>query len=112
MKSKAVALLLLTRYVALSRAGMPLEWMLYLGLPITGPACCLPCVSSTWAPGGAPRRAAPCRTVAAPTLARPRYRCRSRRRPSASDGSRKLHARGAISETEHSAQRLRIIANM
>jgi hypothetical protein len=30
-----VALLLLSRYFALSRAGMPLGWMLYLGLPIT-----------------------------------------------------------------------------
>ncbi|MCV7092522.1 hypothetical protein [Mycobacterium interjectum] len=43
MKTKAavllsgalVALLLLSRYVALSRAGLPLGWMLYLGLPIT-----------------------------------------------------------------------------
>ena len=30
-----VALLLLSRYFALSRAGLPLGWMLYLGLPIT-----------------------------------------------------------------------------
>ena len=30
-----VALLLLLRYFALSRAGIPLGWMLYLGLPIT-----------------------------------------------------------------------------
>ena len=30
-----IALLLLSRYFALSRAGMPLGWMLYLGLPIT-----------------------------------------------------------------------------
>ncbi|MCV7118426.1 hypothetical protein H7I93_14725 [Mycobacterium nebraskense] len=44
MKSKVVvllaggmlALVLLTRYFALSRAGVPLGWMLYLGLPITG----------------------------------------------------------------------------
>jgi hypothetical protein len=43
MKTKAavllsgalVALLLLSRYFALSRAGLPLGWMLYLGLPIT-----------------------------------------------------------------------------
>jgi hypothetical protein len=43
MKTKAavllsgalIALLLLSRYFALSRAGMPLGWMLYLGLPIT-----------------------------------------------------------------------------
>ena len=31
----AVALMLLSRYFVLRRAGMPLEWMLYLGLPIT-----------------------------------------------------------------------------
>jgi hypothetical protein len=43
MKAKAavlvcgglVALLLLTRYFALSRAGLSLGWLLYLGLPIT-----------------------------------------------------------------------------
>jgi hypothetical protein len=43
MKTKAavllsgalIALLLLSRYFALSRAGLPLGWMLYLGLPIT-----------------------------------------------------------------------------
>jgi hypothetical protein len=43
MKTKAavvlsgalIALMLLARYVALSRSGMPLGWMLYLGLPIT-----------------------------------------------------------------------------
>ncbi|SPM27039.1 hypothetical protein [Mycobacterium terramassiliense] len=43
MKTKAavltsgalVAALLLARYFALSRAGLPLGWMIYLGLPIT-----------------------------------------------------------------------------
>jgi hypothetical protein len=37
-----IALLLLSRYFALSRARMPLGWMLYLGLPIiaAGPAVC------------------------------------------------------------------------
>jgi hypothetical protein len=30
-----VALLLLLHYFMLSRAGIPLDWMLYLGLPIT-----------------------------------------------------------------------------
>ncbi len=43
MKTKAavllsgalVALLLLTRYIALSRAGLSSGWLLYLGLPIT-----------------------------------------------------------------------------
>jgi hypothetical protein len=31
-----VSLFLVVRYVALSRAGVPLGWMLYLGLPMTG----------------------------------------------------------------------------
>ena len=43
MKTKAavllsgaiVALVLVSRYFALSRAGMPLGWLLYFGLPIT-----------------------------------------------------------------------------
>jgi hypothetical protein len=43
MKTKAavlfagalIALLLLSRYFALSQTGVPLAWMLYLGLPIT-----------------------------------------------------------------------------
>ncbi|MCV7194930.1 hypothetical protein [Mycobacterium angelicum] len=43
MKTKAVvvsiggvvALLLLLHYLALSRSGLPWEWILYLGLPIT-----------------------------------------------------------------------------
>jgi hypothetical protein len=30
-----VALLLLLRYFALSRTGLPVGWMLYLGLPVT-----------------------------------------------------------------------------
>lgn len=31
----AVASILLLRYLALSRAGLPVDWMLYLGLPVT-----------------------------------------------------------------------------
>lgn len=31
-----VSLFLVARYFALSRAGVPLGWMLYLGLPVTG----------------------------------------------------------------------------
>ena len=31
----AVALVLLLHYLALSRAGLPVGWMLYLGLPVT-----------------------------------------------------------------------------
>ncbi|OBJ22948.1 SHOCT domain-containing protein [Mycobacterium colombiense] len=32
----ALSLFLVARYFALSRAGVPLGWMLYLGLPVTG----------------------------------------------------------------------------
>ncbi|OBJ75733.1 hypothetical protein A9W97_08910 [Mycobacterium gordonae] len=31
----AVAVVLLLHYVMLSRAGLPVDWMLYLGLPVT-----------------------------------------------------------------------------
>ncbi|MDP7702071.1 MULTISPECIES: hypothetical protein [unclassified Mycobacterium] len=31
----AVAVVLLLHYVSLSRAGLPVGWMLYLGLPVT-----------------------------------------------------------------------------
>ena len=30
-----VALVLVLHYVALSRAGLPVDWMLYFGLPVT-----------------------------------------------------------------------------
>lgn len=31
----AIGLVLLVRYVALSRAGLPVGWLLYFGLPVT-----------------------------------------------------------------------------
>jgi hypothetical protein len=70
MKTKAVVLLtgsamavvLLVHYVMLSRAGLPMAWMLYLGLPITAAgvlfALLLANVGSGWEPkpvgGGQP----------------------------------------------------------
>lgn len=119
MKSKVIvllaggmlALVLLTRYFALSRAGVPLGWMLYLGLPITGAgvlfALRLIDMGAGWTTkrGTAPRtggiRARP------GTLPRPE--------PPLFDRLKQLedlHARGAITDTEYSAQRLQIIANM
>ncbi|ORB73880.1 SHOCT domain-containing protein [Mycobacterium scrofulaceum] len=119
MKSKVVvllaggmlALVLLTRYFALSRAGVPLGWMLYLGLPITGAgvlfALRLVDLGAGWTTKGATlRQTGGIRAHPAalplpdPTL--------SERLTQLED----LHASGAISDTEYSARRLQIIANM
>lgn len=119
MKSKAVvllaggllALVLLTRYFALSRAGVPLGWMLYLGLPITGAgvlfALRLIDLGSGWtAKGGSlPHpRGIHAHPVPLPRPEPPLYD----RLKQLED----LHARGAITDTEYSVQRLQIIANM
>lgn len=118
MKSKVVvllvggmvALLLLARYVALSRAGMPLGWMLYLGLPITGAgvlfALRLVELGAGWSTQlNNPRRdsqiqARPPVLPSAPSL--------TERLRQLED----LHARGAISDTEYSAQRRHLISSM
>ena len=118
MKTKAVvllsgglvALLLVSRYFALSRAGIPLGWMLYLGLPITAAgvlfALRLISLSSGWSATVDPKREGglPARPLALPP-------------PDASVSQRlkdleSLHASGALSDTEYSAQRLQIISNM
>ncbi len=107
-----VALLLLSRYVALSRAGLPLAWMLYLGLPVTFAgvlfALRLLNLSAGWATkfDHFERNSA---AWAQRPLALPR--------PETSVSERlknlqELHAQGAISDTEYSAQRLQIISNM
>jgi hypothetical protein len=100
MKTKAVvllsgglvALLLISRYFAMSRAGMPLGWLLYLGLPITAAgvlfALRLTSLSSGWS------------TKAESSALSERLKELG-----------ELHARGAISDTEYSAQRLQIISN-
>ncbi|OCB45491.1 hypothetical protein A5677_04940 [Mycobacterium malmoense] len=118
MRSKVVvllaggmlALVLLTRYFALSRAGVPLGWLLYLGLPITGAgvlfALRLIDLSAGWTTKGGTLqqhdgiRAHPATlSLSEPTL--------SERLEQLED----LHTSGAISETEYSARRLQIIAN-
>ncbi|OBH03758.1 SHOCT domain-containing protein [Mycobacterium sp. E1747] len=119
MKSKAIvllaggmlALVLLTRYFALSRAGVPLGWMLYLGLPVTGAgvlfALRLLDLGEGWTTkGGTTPRTGGIHAHPA-----------ARRRPEPALYDRlnqleDLHARGAITDTEYSAQRLQIIANM
>lgn len=118
MKSKVVvllaglmlALVLLTRYFALSRSGVPLGWLLYLGLPITGAgvlfALRLLDLGAGWTTkGGTPRQTGIRAHAAAPPLSGPTL---SERLTQLAD----LHASGAISDTEYSARRLQIIANM
>lgn len=119
MKSKVVvllaglmlALVLLTRYFALSRAGVPLGWLLYLGLPITGAgvlfALRLIDLGAGWTTkGGTLRQTGAIRAhPAALPLSEPTL---SERLKQLED----LHASGAISDTEYSARRLQIIANM
>lgn len=119
MKSKVVvllaglmlALVLLTRYFALSRSGVPLGWLLYLGLPITGAgvlfALRLLDLGAGWTTkGGAPRQTGGIRAhPAAPPLSGPTL---SERLTQLED----LHTSGAISDTEYSARRLQIIASM
>ncbi|MGD1257731.1 SHOCT domain-containing protein [Mycobacterium seoulense] len=119
MKTKVVvllaggmlALVLLTRYFALSRAGLPLGWMLYLGLPITAAgvlfALRLIDLGAGWTTkGGAVPHSggSHAHPPALPPSGPPPYD----RLKQLED----LHARGAISDTEYSARRLHIIADM
>ncbi len=119
MKSKVVvllaggmlALLLLTRYFALSQAGLPLGWMLYLGLPITGAgvlfALRLIDLDSGWtAKGGTLQHNGGIH--AHPGAVPPSEPPLSERLKQLED----LRAKGAISDTEYSTQRLHLIANM
>jgi hypothetical protein len=106
-----VALLLVSRYFALSRSGLPLGWMLYLGLPITAAgvlfALRLVNLGAGWGTKtgtvehNSEMRARP---LALPSL-----------EVSVSERLRELealHATGAISDTEYSARRLQIISSM
>jgi hypothetical protein len=107
-----IALLLLSRFFALSRAGMPLGWMLYLGLPITGAgvlfALRLINLSAGWGtkidhfehtPGVPPQPPL--------ALSQPAVPMSERLKELAA-----LHDNGAISDTEYSARRLHIISEM
>jgi hypothetical protein len=96
-----VALMLLSRYFVLRRAGMPLEWLLYLGLPITVAgvlfAFGLVNLGKGWTTKVDPPR---------PSGQRPRMSLSARLKE-----LEELHTRGAISATEYSARRLQIIAS-
>jgi hypothetical protein len=96
-----IALLLLSRYFVLSRAGVPLGWMLYLGLPITAAgvlvALRLINLGAGWTTktDHVPHRAPP----AVPVSERLRE-------------LQALHDNGAISDAEYSARRLQIISEV
>ena len=100
-----VALLLLLHYFALSRAGLPLGWMLYLGLPITAAGVVfglrLANLGAEWdTKDDAPDRQAPAAAVpSSEALVSERLRELDA-----------LHNEGAISETEYIARRIRIIS--
>ncbi len=105
-----VALLLLSRYFALSRAGMPLGWMLYLGLPITAAgvlfALRLINLSAGW--GTKTDHLEHNSGVRARPLALPPPEVPVSERLRELEA---LHAKGAITDTGYSAQRLQIISN-
>ncbi|OBH04263.1 MULTISPECIES: SHOCT domain-containing protein [unclassified Mycobacterium] len=107
------ALLLLARYFALSRSGLPPGWMLYLGLPIVAAgvlfALRLINLGAGWGAGDVGRDvAAPMRPIALSQSEPPAQ-------ASVSEQLRELEglrADGAISDTEYSARRLRIISEL
>lgn len=96
-----VALMLLSRYFVLRRAGMPLEWLLYLGLPITAAGVLFALGLVNMGKGWSTKTDLP---------------GRSRERPRMSLSARlkeleELHTQGVISASEYSARRLQIIAS-
>jgi hypothetical protein len=109
-----IALLLLARYFALSRAGLPVGWMLYLGLPVTVGgvlfALRLASLGSGWGPkinnsqhySGMGTHAHTLQTYPAPPASV------SERLAELEN----LRSSGAISETEYAARRLEIIASI
>jgi hypothetical protein len=107
-----IAVLLLSRYFALSRAGMPLGWMLYLGLPTTPTgvlfALRLIHLSAGW-DTKVDHLAHTTRVPPRPPLAlsQPEVPVSERLKE-----LQVLHDNGAISDTEYSARRLQIIAEM
>jgi hypothetical protein len=121
MKTKAavvlsgalIALLLLSRYFALSHAGVPLGWMLYLGLPITAGgvlfALRLINLGAGWGTGNANHHVgATARPIALPPPQPPAPAPVSERLRDLEA----LRATGAISDTEYSAKRVHIISEL
>ena len=106
MSGALVAVLLLLRYFALSRAGVPLGWMLYLGLPITAAgvlfALRLINLGAGW---GAKAKRGPEVPASPIWLSPPKAWAAERLKELEA-----LHAKGAISDSEYTARRLHIIS--
>jgi hypothetical protein len=120
MKTKAaallagalIALLLLSRYFALSQTGVPLAWMLYLGLPITAAGVLLALQLINLGAGWTTktqdsRHDSGVRAQLPLTLAQPAVPLSERLRE-----LQALHDNGAISDMEYSARRLQIISDL
>ncbi|OBI90735.1 SHOCT domain-containing protein [Mycobacterium sp. 1245805.9] len=100
-----IALLLLARYFALSRAGLPLGRMLYLGLPITAGgvlfALRLINLGSGWGVRDTRQPPRPLSYPQPPVPVSERFR-----------ELEALRAAGAISDAEYNAKRAHIISQM
>jgi hypothetical protein len=120
MKTKAavlfagavIALLLLSRYFALSQTGVPLAWMLYLGLPITAAGVLFALQLINLGPGWTTktqdlRHDSALRTQPQLTLAQPAVPVSERLTE-----LQALRDNGAISDMEYSARRLQIISDL
>ncbi len=102
-----VSLFLVARYFALSRAGVPLGWMLYLGLPVTAAgvlfALRLLDLGAGWGAG---------REAMAHNEFRGRPRSCAPEKSERLEQLEQLYADGAISDTEYQARRLDISSGM
>jgi len=99
-----VALMLLSRYFVLRRAGMPLEWMLYLGLPITAAGVLFALGLVNLGKGWSTKIDST--DHLSQTQAHPRMSLSARLKE-----LEDLRTQGIISATEYSARRLQIIAS-
>jgi hypothetical protein len=99
-----VSLLLISRYFALSRAGVPLGWMLYLGLPVTGAGVLFALLLVDLGAGWSPQPDTLDRDCG--ILTHPLAPSMSERLKELED----LRARGVVSDREYRAQRLHIIS--
>jgi hypothetical protein len=107
-----IALLLLSRYFALSQTGLPLAWMLYLGLPVTAAgvvfALQLINLGAGWTTKTRQRQQNGGVRAQPPLAAAPPAVPVSERL----NELRALHDNGAISDMEYSARRLHIISDL
>lgn len=104
-----IALLLLSRYFTLSQAGLPLGWMLYLGLPITAAGVLFALRMINLGAGWSTKEMKRDFGVSARRLPLSPPQAATSERLEELEA---LHAEGAISDVEYSARRLHIISGM